>query len=188
MLRNALHMFSRSLRVRTKGFKEYKGDANQICEQIIADCWNGFFFQASTGHFSQFWCRDFGMQVESLRKLGWKSEVRKTLEYAVNTFARARRVTTTIDHGRLFEFPSFAPDSLAFLLLSLSVAKQKKLVMEHADFFQQAISDFVARVINKNTSLVREHVHFSSMKDHAVRSSSCYDNVMSAIVARESKN
>src|SRR3989344_2702653 len=110
----ALRIFRRSLKVRVSGFKKYDGDAKEICERIINDCFNGKYFQTSTGHFCQFWTRDFGMCAESLVKLGYKKEVGMTLEYALDPL----------------------------------------------------------------TSMVRQNVHFSSIKDHYVRNSATYDNCM----------
>ena len=55
--------------------KKYEGTAKQICENIVKDCWNGRFFQTSTGNFKQFWSRDFGWCVGSLMKLNYEKEV-----------------------------------------------------------------------------------------------------------------
>ena len=74
----ALSMFSRKLKVTSKGVKKYSGNATEICKQISEDCWNGTYFQGSAGHFSQFWLRDFAMSAPALSKLGYRKEIKKT--------------------------------------------------------------------------------------------------------------
>ena len=167
--------------------KTYSGDAEHICEQVIADCWNGTFFQASSGHFSDFWMRDFGLSVQALLKLGWKAEVEKTLAWALQEYIAANSVTTTLQKNKAWDFPTYAPDSLAFLLHALDSAKQKKLVIGHKDFLEQELERFAQKVIDPVTGLVGQNTHFSSLKDNYIRNSSCYDNVMIGLVAQAGK-
>ncbi|MDO8661129.1 MAG: hypothetical protein Q7K43_04520, partial [Candidatus Woesearchaeota archaeon] len=103
---NAVRMISRRI---SSAQKTYSGDAESICEQVIVDCWNGEFFQASAGHFSDFWMRDFGLSSKSLIRLGWKSEVEKTMVWALQEFQKANQVTTTLKQGSAWDFPVFAP-------------------------------------------------------------------------------
>ncbi len=181
-------MFRRKLRVQRKGFKQYPGNAKEICRQIIEDCWNGRYFQASTGHFCEFWSRDFSWCCGPLLRLGYKEEVRKTLEYVLERYSRYGKVTTTISPGgRPFDFPNFSPDSLASLMLCLNQAKSKALISEYKDFLNRKISEYEEKVFDRETGLVRKGIPFSSVKDHAKRSSSCYNNVMLAMLAREIK-
>ncbi len=187
MLTTALQIFLRSLRVRTTGFKKYSGDAESICEQVIADCWNETYFQASTGHFTQFWTRDFGMQARALMQLGWKDEVRETLVHVLEVFSRANKICTTVRGTNVFDFPTYAPDSLALLLHSLRIAKSKSLAQQHRAFLEQQISFFIKHVIHPSTQLVHHEKHFSSMKDHSLRCSSAYDNCMAWLVTEEAK-
>ena len=68
--------------------KKYVGTANDICKQVVEDCWNGTFFMTSPNNFPQFWTRDFGWCVQSLLKLKYDQEVQATLRYALNRFKK----------------------------------------------------------------------------------------------------
>lgn len=188
-LNEGMRIFSRSLRARLRGFRNYKGNARQICSQIVSECFNGTYFQASGGHFCQFYTRDFGWCTDSLLKLGYREEIIKTLSYALDIFSRHEKITTSITpSGIPFDFPSYAPDSLAFLIRSLRAADAKILIEKYAAFLGREIKKFFDIVIDKDTGLVRKDRHFSSMKDHSLRESSCYDNVMAAMLAKEIEN
>ncbi len=166
--------------------KKYEGSAKEICSAIVKDCWNGTHFQASTGNFAQFWTRDFGWCVSSLLKLGYREEVHKTIRYALHRFKTNGGVTTTITpSGKPFDFPTFAIDSLPWLVHSLKLAKFNP--HEYKPFLNKQIQEFFGRVINPNTGLVKPEIHFSSMKDFAIRKSSCYDNCMVGMLAKDAK-
>jgi len=183
-----LRLFRRALHVRNYGIRRYHGNAEQICEQIVKGCWNGTFFQASTGHFNQFWTRDFGWCTESLLKLGNKEKVTKTLGYALHTFQKYRKITTTISpKGVPFDFPAYAVDSVPFIIHSLYLANAESLIGRYKEFLNKEIHRFYWLVINEKTGLVKNE-HFSSMKDHAIRFSSCYDNSMVAMLNRDLQN
>lgn len=185
-IKEGLRIFMRSLAVRAGGFRRYRGDAGQICKKIVNDCFNGKYFQVSNGHFCEFYTRDFGWCTDSLLKLGYNKEVLKTLSYALNIFSKNKRITTSISPGgKPFDFPFYAPDSLAFLMRSLARAKANSLVKRHKKFLNREISRFHHLVIDKDKGLVRDDMNFSSMKDHSLRKSSCYDNVMAAVLAKE---
>jgi hypothetical protein len=186
----ALRMFRRSLHVRKYGIKKYRGSPEQIAEQIISNCWNkkGSFFQTSAGHFNEFYCRDFGMCVEALTDLGYKKQVHKTLEYALNKFQQHGRITTTISpEGVCFDFPSYGADSLPFIIHALKVSGADHLIKKYCSFLQQEIKFYYQNMFDKNTNLVRRDRHFSSMKDYAKRSSDCYSNCMLFMLADELK-
>ncbi|MBI5073070.1 hypothetical protein HZA99_04590, partial [Candidatus Woesearchaeota archaeon] len=196
-LREALHMFQRRITVAKKGFKTYEGMPEQIAEQIIKNCWNNTFFQVSTGHFSLFYIRDFGMCMEALQKLGYKKEIEKTLQFALACYSRENRIATTITkNGKCFDVFSYAPDSLAFLLYSLRVTdktkknntKSKELVEIYKPFLERQIQFFEDNIFDKQTNLIRRDKNFSSIKDNAKRQSSCYDNCCAAVIAREAKS
>ena len=179
-------MLGRVRQVKKYGFHRYTGDAQAICEQIVHDCWNGEFFQTSTGHFSEFWTRDFGMCVEALIKLGWKKEVNTTLEYAMTRFAAAEKITTNIPKGgKPADFPNFAADSLPFFIHSLRLAGAKGLVREYRAFLEKEIARYASLVFDPSTSLVRSDRSFSSMKDLAKRKSSTYDNSMLVMLSKD---
>ena len=176
------HAFWSSMKIKIFGTKRYKGKAEDICRQIVDECWNGVFFQTSTSHFRQFWTRDFGWCVESLLKRGYRDEVEKTLGYALEIFSKHGAVTTTIspDHAA-FDFPVYAVDSLPWLVHSLAVLGNRTLVQQYAAFLEREVERFVRRVVDEKSGLVKPQ-HFSSMKDLALRKSSCYDNCMVAFL------
>ncbi len=181
-------IFKRSLYVRKYGFKQYKGNAKEICKQIVKDCWNGKYFQTSKGHFSQFWTRDFGFCTESLMKLGYKKEVRKTLKYALDIFSKHNKITTTITPNEVpYDLPYYAPDSLAYLIRSLRISNSIDLIKKHKDFLNKEINKFFNIVIDRKTGLVRKNKRYSSMKDMSIRKSSCYDNCCAAMLNNELK-
>lgn len=163
----------------------YAGNAEEICRQIVKDCWNGRFFQTSTTNFPQFWTRDFGWCTASLLKLGYQKEVQTTLRYALNRFVRHNKITTTITPGgKPFDFPCSAVDSLPWLVHSIRLAKFPYHSLK--PFLNNQIALFVRQVVDPTTGLVKPN-HLSSMKDLAVRKSSCYDNCMLGMLAKDLK-
>lgn len=182
MFREAMSIVSRRI-----GFgksKRHAGSTAEIAKAIAKDCWNGQFFCASAGHFQQFWTRDFGISIDALLKLGFRKEVCSTLRYALSLWKKNGAITTTISNGKAWDFPTFSPDSLAFALRSLVVSQDTEVLYEYKDFLEEQIAFFEKLVIDPATGLVKRNVHFSSMKDHSIRSSSCYDNIMVAMVAK----
>ena len=166
--------------------KKYEGNADSICQQIVKDCWNGNFFQTSTGNFPQFWTRDFGWCTASLLKLKYESEVHQTLRYALNRFKKHNKITTTITPGgKPFDFPVYAVDSLPWLIHSIKIAKFP--YHEHKAFLNREIKKFFFEVIDSQTGLVNPERQFSSMKDFSIRKSSCYDNCLVAMLANDLK-
>ena len=157
--------------------KKLKGNAKQICEQIVKNCWNGKYFQTSTTNFPQFWTRDFGWCTKSLLKLGYKKEVHKTIRYALNCFQKKGKITTTISpKNKPFDFPNYSVDSLPWLIHSIKISKFD--YNNYLPFLNKEIIRFFNIVINNKTKLVTENKQFSSMKDFSIRKSSCYDNCM----------
>ncbi len=187
-LSEAYRIFRRNLRVKSKGFQRYSGNADEICRQIVDACFNGRYFQTSLGNFNQFWTRDFGFCADSLLKLGYVDKVKSTLSYAMERFAKYGKVTTTITpSGKAYDFPCYAVDSLAYLIRSLRAANAGDLVLRYRDFLNKEVIRFYNLAIDKDKRSVRTDKRFSSMKDYAVRKSSCYDNVMAAMLANELK-
>lgn len=176
-----IRIFRHSSRRKIKGHKRYNGNAEEICRRIVEDCWNGTFFQTSNGHFRQFYTRDFGWCAESLINLGYEKEVEQTLGYALEIFEKSNKITTTITpSGKAVDIFTYSPDSLAFILRTLSLLKSKSLVKKHSEFLNSEILKF-CKIVDEN-GLVRKNRHFSSMKDYSKRKSSCYDNVMVFVV------
>lgn len=164
--------------------KKYQGDANEICQRILKDCWNGRFFQTSTDNFRQFWTRDFGWCAQSLVKLGYQKEVQQTIRYALNRFKKYNKITTTITPGgKPFDFPNLAVDSLPWLIHSIRISNFE--YYSHKTFLNNQIKLFFGKVVNNHTGLVKPDKSFSSIKDFASRRSSCYDNSMIALLAKD---
>lgn len=181
-------MFRRARNVRKDGIKRYSGSPESIAKQIIDSCWNKEkkYFQVSSGHFNEFYCRDFGMCAESLVKLGYRKKVIQTLDYALGHFKEHGSITTSISpRGVCFDFPYYAADSLPFIIHALRVAGAKELLRKYRRFIEREIRFYDREVVDKKTNLVRLDRHFSSMKDQARRSSSCYSNCMLFMLAED---
>lgn len=179
-------MFSRSLYVRKHGFHKYSGDDVKIAKQVIGSCWDKekSYFRVSSGHFNEFYCRDFGMCAESLVKLGYRKRVIQTLDYALSCFRKHGRITTSISaKGVCFDFPCYGADSLPFIIHALRISKAKGLIKEYGPFLRGETDHYFREVFDNRSSLVRAGKHFSSMKDYARRSSSCYSNCMLAMLS-----
>jgi len=167
--------------------KKYAGSAEEICTQIVKNCWNGRYFQTSTQNFPHFWTRDFGWCTSSLLKLGYQKEVQHTLRFALNAFSQHGKITTTITlKGKPFDFPTMAVDSLPWLIHSIKLSKIPYLA--YPNFLNKEIARFYRDIINPITGLVRPDRYFSSMKDLSKRKSSCYDNCMVAMLAADLKS
>lgn len=185
--REALRMFRRARRVRKYGFHRYDGSAEDICRQIIADCWNDEkqYLQVSTGHFCEFYVRDFAHCAEALVKLGYKKQVAATLKYALETFKKHGQTEQTISpSGVPFSFPAYSPDALALLLRTIIVTKQERLAKDYRRLLQKECDRFIRGVIDKKTLLPKRRKRFSGMRDHAERSGACYEAVMMLLVAK----
>ena len=178
-------MFRRARHVKQHGLKQYKGAPKQVGEQIIDSCWNKKhkYFMVSSGHFNEFYCRDFGMCAEALTKLGYKSKVHQTLDYALSKFSRNKRITTTISpSGRCFDFPYRGADSLPFIIRAIRVSNAKTILKKHEKFLKKEMEYYYSEVFDNKRSLIRTDRHFSSIKDYAKRSSSCYSNCVLAML------
>jgi hypothetical protein len=166
--------------------KKYSGNAKEICQQVIEDCWNRRFFQTSTANFPQFWTRDFGWCCRSLVQLGYKTKVHRTLRYALNRFKKYKKITTTIaPGGKPFDFTCPAVDSLPYLIHSIKISNFP--YYSYKKFLNWQIRKFFEEVIDPLTGLVKPEKHFSSMKDFVLRKSSCYDNTLVALLAKDLK-
>jgi len=178
-------MFCRSRNVKKFGFKNYSGTPDKIAEQIIDSCWNKEkqYFQVSSGHFCEFYSRDFGMCAKALVALGYKDKVVKTLEYALERFKKHGRITTSISpDGKCFDFPSYAVDSLPFIVHAIKVSSPK-LLEKYKKFITSELDYFYNTVFDNKFALVRSDKYFSSIKDYSKRISSCYDNCMLSMLS-----
>jgi hypothetical protein len=170
--------------------KKYSGSIDDICRNIINDCFNKKkkYLMVSPNNFRQFYARDFGMCCESLIKIGYKDEVRQTLVYAMNIYAKKGKITTHITpFGAPTDFPSHTPESASYMLNSLILLDDKNLINQHKEFFREIGEYIYNNDIDKVTGLLRKDKHFSSMKDHALRKSDCYNNCFLALFANNLK-
>ena len=177
-IKEALRMNKR--RRNFTGFRKFSGNANQICRKSVESCWNKDkkYFMISSGHFSEFYTRDFAWCISSLLKLGYKKEVEMTLRYALKKFYEHGKITTTISpDGKCFDFPTISPDSIASILYCL-VFLDKRLINEYKEFLEEQIQHYYDETIDKKTGLIKKDKVFSEMRDYAKRKSSLYNNVM----------
>ena len=166
--------------------KKYSGNAKEISYQIIDDCWNRHYFQTSTHNFSQFWTRDFAWCLKSLIQLGYNQQGQQTLRYAMNRFKKYGKITATITpHGKPYDFPQPAIDSLPYLIHSIKIAKFP--YHSYKKFLNWQIKIFFEKFIDPLTGLVKPDLHASSIKDFALRKSSCYSNALVALLAKDLK-
>lgn len=164
--------------------QKYFSTAKDICELVVKNCWNGTYFVVSPNNFKQFWTRDFGWCTKSLLRLGYEKEVYATLRYALNRFKKYNTITTTINFGgKPYNFPTPAADSLPWLIHSIKISKFP--YHEYRDFLNKEIKKYFESLINKQTGLIEPELHLSSIKDYALRKSSCYDNCMAALLAKD---
>lgn len=184
LLPEGVRMGWRSVRRGILGHKRYRGNAQQICEQVVRDCWNGTCFVCSTGHFRQFWVRDLGMCAPALIRLGYKKEVRKTLEWALSVYERAGKVTTTIFEGeKPLDIYSFASDSFPFLLFSLKEAGMENVEKKYKTLLNKEITRYAELIFDESTGLVRTGRYFPGAKDCMKGSSTTYANTMAAFLS-----
>ncbi len=183
-------MVSRRIRIFFIGVKKYQGNDEQICSQIINDCYNKQkkCFMVSNGHFKEFFARDFGWCTEALVSLGYRQKALDTLDYVLGTYRKHGKIMQSISSGGApFTFPHnlFCPDALAFIIRSLKLAKAHQLVRKYKLFLNKEIKRYFNEVVDLKTGLVKKQVRYSSMKDHFARQSSCYDNVMCGMLAQD---
>lgn len=148
-----------------------------ICRKIIELCFNNKekYFMVSTGNFNQFYARDFGMCIQSLIYLGYKDKVKLTLEYAMNKYEKFGVITTQITpKGKPVDFPYFTPESASYMLNSLLILNDKALIEKYKDLFLK----IAIKIKNEDleSGLLRKDKKYSSMKDHSIRVSDCYNN------------
>jgi len=169
---------------RLKPYPTYKGDAEQICAQIVEKCWNGKYYQTGAYTYPEFWTRDFGFCAESLVKLGHKQNVYKTLEYALSHFKEQNRIGTHITQdGKVLDFPTYSVDSLPLLLHAIRVSGFN--IKKYKIFINEQIKYFYEYAFDHNKGIILPNKHFSSMKDYFVKNSSCYDNCMTYMLCED---
>ena len=183
----AWRMFSRHMKVKGKNFTRLGRSDEEIGLKTIDRLWNGHYFKTSLGHYPGFYARDFGMTIDALMKLGHRKKIIQTLNYALSRYEKAGEIKTFINvKGKPVNFPNvYSPDSVAYMLRSVRVSKDKKLIERYKPFLQKEVYRFYNLAIQKITGEIKRKIHFGGMRDHSKRDSSCYDNVMAAVVSRE---
>lgn len=189
-IKEGLRFFKRARHVKKAGFKNYQGDAKEICRQVIEDCYDREkkYFRVSPGHFCEYYVRDFALCCEALLELGYAEEIEYTLRFALERFVKHGNITTAINpQGVPFDYfmPS-GPESIALFLYTFTHTKNHDLATENKEFLQKQV-DRVLHMMDSKTLLPRTDKHYSTIRDQAMRKSSCYDAVMIAVVAREAK-
>jgi len=188
ILKEGVKIVLSSWKKRVFGIKRYSGNAATICKAIIEDCWNKQqgFFQVSAGHYDLFYMRDFGWCCQALLKLGHEERVRKTLLFALKHYKRHGAVTTSITkHGFCFDYPCYSVDSLPYLLSCINLLGDQQMLQDHQLFLNEEVKRFYSNVIDPQTGLVKKETPFSSMRDHIIRNSSCYDNCFVAFLQQQ---
>jgi len=190
ILLEGLRVINRAFRIHAFGLKKYSGSVDEISLKIIKSCYDSEkkYFRTSAGHFCQFYARDFGMCCESLIKLGFKKEVRNTLIYAMEIYLKEGKITTHISpSNKPVDFPSNTPESAAYMLRSLITLNDKKLLNKYKAFFSELSELFFENYVDKDTGLLRKDINFSSMKDHSLRVSDCYNNCLLGMFSEDLK-
>jgi hypothetical protein len=178
-------MVTAGLRRRWLGPRRYPGGAQEICQQIVEACYHRQkrYFMTSPTTYAEFWARDFGRAAPALLGLGYQRHVEETYDYALRTYASQQHFSLVISpQGKLWDFPSYAPDGLAFFLDGLRVLDDSLLIRRYRTFLEQQIRRFFQRVIDPASGMVRPDKHFSEAQDYVIRHSSCYSNVMCYLV------
>lgn len=177
MASEGLRLLFATLRRKCLGHERYEGSAEEICEQVVRRCFDPAkrYFRTSSTSYPEFWARDFGRCVPALLALGFEREVGDTYRYALGRFEAAGHFALVITPGgRLFDFPGYAPDGLAFFLHGLDRLGDRALVDRHRPFLEREVERFAELVIDPESGLVKRGVCFSEAQDYAVRDSSCY--------------
>ncbi|MBN1385942.1 hypothetical protein JW968_03110 [Candidatus Woesearchaeota archaeon] len=188
MISEGSRIFLKSQARKIMGFEKHAGDHKEICKSIIKRCWNGKYFLTSSGHFNEFYVRDFTFCMPHLLELGHKNEVKQTLSYALSRFSEHHKLTTTINpRGRPVSVFSYSAESLPFLLMCLRKSKSKELSERYHDFLQAQTYFYHEFAFDEKTGLLTKNINFSSIKDNSRRRSSCYDNCMLALLNEELK-
>ncbi|MBW3019420.1 hypothetical protein KY329_04525 [Candidatus Woesearchaeota archaeon] len=174
-----------SLKQRFK-HKIYKGNAAEICRQIVEDNWNGTYFTTSTHHYREFWARDTGLVSDALIKLGYRKQLKSTLNYALKKYSAAGEITTTITReGKAYSFPNlYSPDSTALLVYAIIQLKDNEIVNKYDKFLQKITQDFANKVLDNGRV---KPIRFSSMRDYAINTSSCYNHCMAILMAKNAQ-
>jgi hypothetical protein len=186
MLPVYVHTLGVRVRRHVRGHTRHRGDSAAIVRSCLEACWNGRTFTASPGHFDMFWTRDLGFSAPALVRLGEGERVRASLEHALGVWERrGSHVTTTINYGdRPADVFAYGVDSLPLLLAALRAAEATDLVERYRAWLTAEIADYVTRVVDPATGLIRSDRTYSAHRDTVVNRSTAYGNTMVALLAK----
>ncbi len=174
---------ARIARRAVRGPHRFSGDARAIARACVESAWDRDHFDASGGHFRQFWTRDTGFSAEPLVRTGFGDRLKASLAWALDSWAPAGRVTTTIFPGRRpRDVFTFGVDSLPLLLHALRACDAGDLVARHAAWLEPEVHRYIRAVIDPTTGLVRADRRFSSHRDTVVTSCNGYANAMVVVM------
>jgi hypothetical protein len=170
-----------------RGHVRHPGTATSILPAVIERCWDGRRFAASGGQFRQLWARDFGFAAPALVRLGHGARVDASLDWALEAWGRAGRITTTIFGGsRPADVWDYGVDSLPFVLRALRAAPAgERLVAGHGRLLEAEVARYGRTVVDPRTGLVRAGRRFSTHRDTVATSCNAYANAMVALLERE---
>jgi hypothetical protein len=162
-----------------RGPHRFPGDATAIARACVDASWAGDHFNASGGHFRQFWIRDMAFSAEALVRIGDGPRLVASLAWALDIWSAQGRVTTTIFPGRRpRDVYTLGIDSLPLLLHALRTCDAEDLVGRHLGWLQDEAVCYVGAVVDPRTGLVRQDRRFSSHRDTVVTRSNGYANTM----------
>ena len=170
-----------------RGQVRHPGKAAAILQAVVASCWDGRRFVASGGHFRQFWTRDFGFSAPALVRLGEGARVDATLDWALGSWSRQGRVTTTIfARDRPADVWDYGVDSLPLLLRALRAAPAGELlVARHGALLAAEVRRFGEVVTEPADGRVRSGRRFSTHRDTVRTGANAYGHAMVALLERE---
>jgi hypothetical protein len=180
-----LNVAARSMARAAFGWKTYPGQAPDICQAVIEDCWTGEFFAGSAGHFKQFWTRDLAMCTPALCRLGHRERVVQSWEWALERFQRAGTITTTVFNRRFArDVYAYGCDSLPLLLYGLRAAGAEHLVDRHRELLAAEVRRFHEVVYDGDLGIARADGYFSGPRDCMTGRSTVFATTMIALLAR----
>ena len=169
------------------GHRRHSGNAEQIIEACIDDCWDGTHYRASPGYFRQFWTRDLSFSAPALARLSdaHRSRVLRSFAWALRAWRKRRSHITTTIH--FFDQPvdvfDYGVDCLPLLLAALHRLDARRLLLKNRDWLEGEVEHFVDEVVDSPTGLVRADRKFSAHRDTLVNRGNAYGNSMVALLA-----
>jgi len=151
-----------------------EGSAQEICEAIVEQCWNGTFYRTSTGNFDYFWIRDFAAVSESLCALGHQDRVIATLKWALTHYMNHDAITLCITpKGRLFNAPTSGIDTLPWLIHAIWTAGYELNPDERA-FLISKLGEYQEDFIDPITGHLVSRIGFAELRDSVLYDRSAY--------------